>query len=54
MLVDGVVAAAHAPPGRGDLKVLFLPTQALGLSPEHARFPGTLTLKNETILAAVD
>jgi len=32
------------------LPVLFLPTQGVGLSPEHARFPGTLTLKNETIL----
>lgn len=49
VLVDGVVAAAlpHLAP---DLKVLFLPTQAVGLSPEHARFPGTLTLKAETIL----
>src|SRR5674476_355370 len=49
VLVDGVVAAAlpHLAP---DLKVLFLPTQAVGLSPEHAGFPGTLTLKNETIL----
>jgi creatinine amidohydrolase len=49
VLVDGVVAAAlpHLPT---DLKVLFLPTQAVGLSPEHARFPGTLTLKAETIL----
>ncbi len=48
-LVDGVVAAAlpHLAP---DVKVLFLPTQAVGLSPEHARFPGTLTLKSETIL----
>ncbi|MDO9196003.1 creatininase family protein [Rhodoferax sp.] len=49
VLVDGVVTAAlpHLAP---DLNVLFLPTQAVGLSPEHARFPGTLTLKSETIL----
>jgi creatinine amidohydrolase len=49
VLVDGVVAAslAHLP---DDLNVLFLPTQAVGLSPEHARFPGTLTLKAETII----
>ena len=48
-LVDGVVAAAlpKLPPA---LKVLFLPTQAVGLSPEHAAFAGTLTLKTETIL----
>jgi len=49
VLVDGVVAAAlaHLPT---ELPALFLPTQMIGLSPEHARFPGTLTLKNETIL----
>jgi len=49
VLVDGVVAASlsHLPT---DLKVLFLPTQAIGLSPEHARFPGTLTLKTETVI----
>lgn len=49
VLVDGVVAAA-LPQLAPDLKVLFLPTQAVGFSPEHARFPGTLTLKAETIL----
>jgi creatinine amidohydrolase len=27
-----------------------LPTQAVGFSPEHARFAGTLTLKSETIV----
>jgi creatinine amidohydrolase len=49
VLVDGVVAAAlpHLP---NDVPVLFLPTQAVGFSPEHARFPGTLTLKTETIV----
>jgi creatinine amidohydrolase len=49
VLVDGIITASldHLP---ADLPVLFLPTQAVGLSPEHARFPGTLTLKNETIL----
>ncbi|MBA3058176.1 MAG: creatininase family protein [Gammaproteobacteria bacterium] len=49
VLVDGIVASA-LPHLATDLKVLFLPTQAVGLSPEHARFPGTLMLKNETIL----
>ncbi|MHB8947678.1 MAG: creatininase family protein [Rhodoferax sp.] len=48
-LVNGIVAAA-LPHLAADLNVLFLPTQAVGLSPEHARFPGTLTLKSETIL----
>ena len=49
VLVDGVVKAAlpHLAP---ELQALFLPTQTIGLSPEHARFPGTLTLRNETIL----
>ena len=49
VLVDGIVSAAldHLPV---ELHALFLPTQSVGLSPEHARFPGTLTLKNETIL----
>jgi len=49
VLANGVMAAAlaHLP---DELKVLVLPTQAIGLSPEHARFPGTLTLKNETVL----
>ena len=49
VLADGIVSASlpHLP---ADLSVLFLPTQAVGLSPEHARFPGTLTLKAETVL----
>jgi len=49
VLADGVVAAAlpHLP---DDLNVLFLPTQAVGLSPEHMQFPGTLTFKAETVI----
>ena len=49
VLADGVVAATlpHLP---DDLSVLFLPTQAVGLSPEHMQFPGTLTLKAETVI----
>lgn len=48
-IIDGVVAAAlpHLP---ADLPALFLPTQAIGFSPEHTRFAGTLTLKAETLL----
>ncbi len=48
-LVNGVVAAA-LPHLAADLPALFLPTQAVGFSPEHARFPGTLTLKAETVI----
>jgi len=49
-LVDGIVEAAqaHLP---DDLPVLFLPTQQVGYSPEHAAFAGTLTLPYETVLA---
>ncbi len=48
-IANGIVAAAlpHLAP---DLPALFLPTQALGFSPEHTRFAGTLTLKAETLL----
>ena len=48
-LVDGVVQASlpHLP---ADLPALFLPTQAVGYSPEHTAFAGTLTLKAETVI----
>lgn len=48
-IVNGVVRAAlpHIP---SPLPVLFLPTQAIGFSPEHTRFPGTLTLKADTLM----
>ena len=49
MLVEGVIAAA-LPQLPADLPVLFLPTQAVGLSPEHAAFAGTLSLKAETVI----
>ena len=49
-LVNGVIQAAlpHLP---ADLPVLILPTQQIGLSPEHIRFPGTLTLSAQTVMA---
>ncbi len=48
-LVDGVIAASlpHLPP---ELPVLFLPTQKIGRSAEHERFPGTLSLSAETTM----
>jgi creatinine amidohydrolase len=48
-IVNGVIAAAlpHIP---HDLPALFLPTQAVGFSPEHTRFAGTLTLRAETLI----
>lgn len=33
-----------------ELPALFLPVQAIGYSPEHTAFPGTLTLKSETVI----
>ena len=48
-LVDGIVAAA-LPLLPADLPVLFLPTQSIGLSPEHARFAGTLSLSADTLM----
>ena len=49
-LVDGVVKASlrHLP---ADLPVLFLPTQHIGKSNEHIRFPGTLTLSAQTVIS---
>ena len=48
-LVDGV-SAATLPQLGAEVPALFLPTQAVGFSPEHAAFAGTLTLKAETII----
>ena len=50
-IVDGVIAAA-LPQLPAELPVLFLPTQQVGYSPEHIRFPGTLTLSSATLIAA--
>ncbi|HSW15745.1 MAG TPA: creatininase family protein [Ramlibacter sp.] len=48
-LVDGVIAAClpHLPEA---LETLFLPTQAVGKSDEHLKFPGTLSLSAETLI----
>ncbi|MDA7417049.1 creatininase family protein [Xenophilus arseniciresistens] len=48
-LADGLVRAT-VPLLAPDLPALFLPTQTIGLSPEHARFAGTLTLSAETLI----
>lgn len=48
-LVNGVIAAAL--PHLSKTRALFLPTQQVGKSNEHLRFPGTLTLKAETLIA---
>ena len=48
-LAEGMLEACtpHLP---GDLPVLFLPVQAVGYSPEHQAFAGTLTLTAETVI----
>lgn len=50
ILTDGVLDATL---GRlpDSVVALRLPTQRVGLSPEHASFPGTLTLDAETVIA---
>lgn len=50
VLVDGIVAAA-VPRLAPELPVLFLPTQQVGYSPEHARFDGTLTVSAATLVS---
>jgi creatinine amidohydrolase len=49
-IVEGIVAEA-LPKVPADVPVLVLPAQAVGYSPEHAAFDGTLTLPYETVLA---
>lgn len=49
-LVDGIMDRA-LPQLPAQLPVLVLPTQQVGYSPEHAQFPGTLTLPIETVIA---
>ena len=49
-LVDGVIGAA-LPQLPASLPVLFLPTQAVGYSPEHTGFAGTLSLSSATTIA---
>jgi creatinine amidohydrolase len=48
-LVNGVIQATLLRL-KSDLPVLFMPTQAVGKSNEHIRFPGTLTLSAQTLM----
>jgi creatinine amidohydrolase len=48
-LVDAVIQAS-LPHLLADLPILFMPTQQVGKSNEHLRFPGTLTLSAETLM----
>jgi creatinine amidohydrolase len=65
LLVDGVIKAALPHMGWAQMTprvagesvsadavpVLFMPTQKIGLSPEHMRFAGTLTVSPQTLMA---
>jgi len=48
-IAQGLITAAmpHLPAA---LPVLFLPPQVVGFSPEHTAFPGTLSLRAETVI----
>ena len=48
--VDSDLADAMTRAAAQHLPALFLPVQRVGFSPEHSAFPGTLTLKAETII----
>jgi len=50
-ILEGLVAAV-LPLLPDDLPVVFLPTQAIGKSDEHARYHGTLTIGAETLIRA--
>ena len=49
-LVNGVIEAS-LPHLAADVPVLFMPTQQVGKSNEHIRFPGTLTLSAQTLIS---
>jgi creatinine amidohydrolase len=50
VILDGVIAAT-IPLIPNDCPVVFLPTQPVGKSNEHASWPGTLTLSAATLMA---
>lgn len=56
-IADGVIAATldrlTGERSTGDFDLLVMPRLDIGLSPEHADFPGTLTLEPETMIAVL-
>ena len=52
--MDSIVAEAVLDAARGDMvakhEILVLPTIGVGQSPEHMDFPGTITLRAETLI----
>src|ERR1700722_2403076 len=51
--INAGILARALPPVPSDATVLALPMQSVGLSVEHIRFPGTLTLSAETLIAVL-
>lgn len=51
-IADGVIAETIKRLS-GDFDLLIMPRLDIGLSPEHADFPGTLTLEPETMIAVL-
>ncbi len=51
-IADGVIAQTIEKL-TGDFDLLVMPRLDIGLSPEHADFPGTLTLEPETMIAVL-
>jgi len=51
-IAEGLIDAALRRLGDG-VEVLVMPMLAVGLSPEHGDFPGTLTLEPETLLTVI-
>ena len=49
-ILEGLIAAT-IPRLPEDLPVVFLPTQPVGAAPEHARYPGTLTVPASALIA---
>ena len=49
-LVNGVIEAS-LPHLSASLPILFMPTQQIGKSNEHIRYPGTLTLSAQTLIS---
>jgi len=52
ILITEAVLSAAAGRVADDLTLLILPSQAVGLSPEHMNFAGTLSQKAETLIAS--
>jgi creatinine amidohydrolase len=51
-IINDAIVAAALPRTAGDVTLLVLPAQAVGLSPEHTSFAGTLSIRDVTLLEA--